>query len=342
MPTGSTLLVAVSGGADSTALLAGLHSIAHEFGLLLHAAHLHHGLRGEAADADLEAVRALCGHFEVPLTSARRDARRVLAERGWSGEAGLRRLRRGFLLGAARRARAVAIVTAHTADDQLETLLLRLARGAGLRGLGGMRDRAGGWIKPLLAATRADIEADLNRAGLAWREDATNASRDFARNRIRHDVVPALVAATGNTRPGLARRASRTAAEVRAADRVITAWARRRLARISRFQPGEVRLDSRGVAPYPSAARRIVLRLLWDRLTGGREGLTHQHVAGLFQLIDSGGPGSEVRLPGGYRAIREAHEVLILPGPVRKPAGTGARSTECIAQHEAHEGATET
>ena len=135
----ATLLVAVSGGADSTALLIGLANLSRDLGFRLHAAHLHHGLRGAEADADLEFVRALCGRLGVPLTAARWDTRARLRRRGLSGQAGLRTLRREFLLAAARRAGARAIVTAHTADDQLETLLMRLARGAGLSGLPGMR-----------------------------------------------------------------------------------------------------------------------------------------------------------------------------------------------------------
>ncbi len=334
--------MAVSGGADSTALLAALHSIAPEFGLSLRAAHLHHGLRGAEADADLEAVRALCARLGVPLATARRDARRVLAERGWSGEDGLRRLRRAFLAAAARRAGAAAIATGHTADDQLETLLLRLARGAGLRGLGAMRERTGRWIKPLLEATRADLEADLTRAGLAWREDASNASRAHARNRVRHDVVPALLAAAGGTRPGLARRAARSAAEVRAAERAIASQWGRSLGRVSRIEGGVLRLDSRGVAPYPSAARHLALRLLWRRLAGNGEALTRRHLDGLCRLLDAGRASSSVGLPGGYRAVRESHDIVILPGPAPRSRRPGAPSTERLAPHPPHGGASET
>src|SRR5215831_4892350 len=176
LPAGSTLLVAVSGGADSAALLVALASLAREFGLALHAAHLNHGLRGADADADLQHVRGLCERFDIPLAAARWDCAARMRRRGLSGEAGLRTLRREFLLRCMRNAGAVAIATAHTADDQLETLLMRLARGAGLTGMAGMRARHGVWLKPLLHATRADVERDLRRHGLAWREDASNAT----------------------------------------------------------------------------------------------------------------------------------------------------------------------
>ena len=201
LPRGVTLLVAVSGGADSTALLAGLARVAPEFGLALEAAHLHHGLRGAAADLDLRFVRKLCARLGVPLLAARCDAPSLMRRYGLAGENGLRVLRRRFLRAAMRRAGAAAIATAHTADDQLETVLMRLLRGAGLTGLGGMRERHGAWLKPLLDATRLEVAADLRRARIAWREDATNLDPAWTRNRVRHRAIPALLAALD---PGLA------------------------------------------------------------------------------------------------------------------------------------------
>ena len=139
LPAGSTLLVAVSGGADSTALLVALASLARESGLVIRAGHLHHGLRGAEADSDLVHVRELCERLQIPLAAARWDCTARMRRRGLRGEAGLRVLRREFLLAAARRTGASAIATAHTADDQLETLLMRLARGTGFTGMAGMR-----------------------------------------------------------------------------------------------------------------------------------------------------------------------------------------------------------
>src|SRR5262249_44691395 len=153
--------------------------------------------RGADADADLVHVRELCERLNIPLTAARWDCAARMRRRGLSGEAGLRGRRGGVFLSCMRRARAGATAPAHTSDDQLETVLMRLARGTGLTGLAGMRARHGVWIKPLLGATRADIERDLRQAGQGWCEDASNASPRFTRNRVRHGAVPALLEALG-------------------------------------------------------------------------------------------------------------------------------------------------
>src|SRR5439155_7287111 len=255
------------------------------------------GLRGADSDADRAHVQALCAELGVPLVAARWNMGRRMRTRGLSGEAGLRTLRREFLIAATRRAGADAIATAHTADDQLETLLMRIARGTGLRGLGAMAPRRGPWIKPLLLATRRDVEHDLTRAGIAWREDASNAGRAYLRNRIRHDVIPALEAAVGPpsgrhrattslgqdrlARDRMTRSAAALTAEIRSASRVLERGASRVLARVCRIQAGEFGLDSGRVATYPLAFRWTLLRLLWKRIAPASVGLTRRHLEAL-------------------------------------------------------------
>ena len=172
--SGGRVLVAVSGGADSTALLLGLHRLRSELELDLAAAHLHHGLRGSDADADLAFVRSLCDRLGLPLIAARWNTAARMRRRGLSGHAGLRTLRRREFL-ARRGAAGARRVDRHGAHGgrSLDTLLMRLARGAG-SWPGRMSPRRGPWLKPLLAATRAEVEAELVPMCQPWREDASN------------------------------------------------------------------------------------------------------------------------------------------------------------------------
>jgi len=311
--------VAVSGGADSTALLWALVSLAREHRLHLHAAHLHHGLRGRDADADLAHVRALCATLAVPLTAARWDCAARMRRRGLSGEAGLRTLRHEWLTSVARRTRAAAIATAHTADDQLETLLLRLGRGTGLTGAAGMRARRGAWLKPLLEATRADLEADLRRAGVAWREDASNASAAHARNRVRHAVVPALLDALGVPagdpavrRAGLARRAQALARELGNAHATLARAATRALTRLER----DGGLDRRGLARLPAPIGRLVIRRWWSARGPQGEsaiGLTARPLAALERSLAGPRRTFQVPLPQGWTAVAGGDTLRLVP-----------------------------
>jgi tRNA(Ile)-lysidine synthase len=209
------------------------------------------------------------------------------------------------------------IATAHNADDQLETLLLRLARGTGLRGLSGMRPKNGMWIKPLLAAPRADIEADLTAAGESWREDGSNRDPRYARTLVRHNVIPALARAVAapdadlaQVRAGLARRAVSATRELAGAERLIARSAARILARHARFRRGEIALDSRALDSYPAVTQRTALRLLFERPGYAGQRLTQRHLNALQSLIATTRGGSRVDLPDGWRAVRDRGHIL--------------------------------
>ncbi|HVQ74346.1 MAG TPA: tRNA lysidine(34) synthetase TilS, partial [Candidatus Binatia bacterium] len=211
---GETVLVAVSGGADSVALLHVLHDLAPRLGLTLHAGHVHHGLRVEA-DQDAELVAGHCRQLGIAVHLERVciDRARTDGDEPWAGfEAEARRVRYRAFRRLAAVAGAGCVATAHTADDQAETVLMRLAQGAGPRGLAGIPPVRGPFIRPLIEVSRAEIEADLRRRGMVWADDAMNRDPRFLRTRIRHEILPLLEAHfQPSPRPSLVARLCRSA-----------------------------------------------------------------------------------------------------------------------------------
>ncbi len=189
---GERLLVALSGGADSVALLCLLHEAAVELGCPVHAAHVHHHLRGAEADADAAYCAELCARLDVPFL-----VRHLTATRppGSSPEAWWRRQRYEALDSAREQAGCAAVATAHTRDDQAETVLLKLLRGAGPRGVAGIRRRSGTIIRPLLDFRRTELRTFLTGRGVSWREDATNADPGLPRAWVRTQLLPVLASA---------------------------------------------------------------------------------------------------------------------------------------------------
>ena len=184
------VLVGLSGGRDSVALL---HVLLQQ-GCCVHACHVHHGIRGTAADADAEFCRTLCERLNVPFEQHRINVPALAEARRVSLETAARTARRELLAAAAARCGTNCVALAHHADDQAETVLFRLARGAaGYRGMQPIHAAQGIlWLRPLLEYTRSNITHYLEALGESWVEDATNAVADVARNRIRLEVLPAL------------------------------------------------------------------------------------------------------------------------------------------------------
>ena len=203
-PQGGICTVALSGGADSTALLCCLHMMKEELGLDLRAVHIHHGIRGAEADRDAAFCEALCRRLAVPLKTVRVDVPAFAAERGLSTETAARLLRYEALGEAAP---AGEIATAHHAEDNAETVLFHLIRGTGMNGLTGIPARSGRIIRPLLDADKKEIFAFLLGIGQNYTDDSSNESDDAARNRIRHHLLPLLHAEN----PAAVRHICRTA-----------------------------------------------------------------------------------------------------------------------------------
>ena len=189
---GMKVVVGVSGGADSVCLLAGLVSLREELGISLVAVHVEHGIRGEESLADAAYVAELCERWNVKLSVERIDVEAVARERGLTVEEAGRTVRYEVFARIAREQSADRIAVAHNRNDQAETVLWNLARGSGVRGLGGIRPVRGRIIRPLLFTERSEIEAYLRAQGIRWRTDRTNLETAYTRNRIRLELLPWL------------------------------------------------------------------------------------------------------------------------------------------------------
>ena len=185
---GDVVTVALSGGADSVSLLYALLAVSDELGITVNAAHLNHSIRGEEAERDQQFVTNLCKKLKVELFCEKRDVPAFAKENGLSLELAARKVRYEFLEGVAQG----KVATAHTASDNLETMIFNLARGTSLKGLSGIPVKRGIYIRPLILCTRQNVEDYCKENEISFVTDSTNLSDDYSRNKIRHNVIPVL------------------------------------------------------------------------------------------------------------------------------------------------------
>jgi tRNA(Ile)-lysidine synthase len=322
------VLVAVSGGTDSVALLDALARWRTGADLpaasrTLFVAHLNHSLRGEESDADEEFVRAAAEQLGLSAL-IERAAVAAAAQAGRRNlEATARSLRYEFLERAASECGARYVATAHTRDDQVETILLRLLRGSGAAGLRAIRptfqlQSGASLIRPLLDVTRAEVLAHCAHYQLTFKHDSSNDSRDFTRNRVRHELLPLL--RTFNPRAGeaLIRAASRAAED----DDFLSALAGEFVAVAAHDDALELHL----IADLHAALRRRVLRAWVEAARGDLRRIDAAHLLALDRLAAGGEGGSYVELPGGWRVRRERGRLRLsagapsgLPGDKKPP-----------------------
>jgi len=298
---GSTFVVALSGGADSVSLLHALHSIG-TFRLV--AAHLDHQLRPDSA-GDANFCRRLCRSLHIPLRVGRADVRARAARDGGGIEESARVERYAFLEAVRAREAADCILLAHTRDDQAETVLLRLLRGSGSRGLGAMRPRAGRIRRPMLRVTRRDVLDHLRRHGLSWREDPSNVDPAFLRNRVRHELIPYL---ESRFNPAIRETLARTASVLAEEADVLSGLAS---AIPVALVDGVAILPKAAVQAAPRAVARIAVRNA-VRAAGGLRGVSLGHVDAIAALAArTSSSGRRVPLPGGREAAIHFDEVRV-------------------------------
>ena len=336
------VVVAVSGGPDSVALLDMLVRLASTTPCRIHIAHLNHLLRGDDSTADADFVHALAQKLNLPATIESTDVRREARDTARGIEEVARELRYRFLLATAQKARADLIATGHTMSDQAETFLMRLARGAGGRGLAAMRpitkahaferdegDVAGDaphrphplLIRPLLAITREEVEEYCSERGLAFRTDASNASLDYARNRVRHEVVAALKQVNPRVVEHISSAANLIASDQDALDALACSLLDQAQQQSSRtdsaYKVSAYKAPAYKVLAFvgqPTALRRRMIIEAIRRERGSAEviraEIESKHVMAVEGLLDERMSGARINLPEGLEVWRE-YDLLV-------------------------------
>lgn len=317
---GNRLVVAVSGGPDSVCLLHIMHRLSQSWGWSLVVAHLEHGLRGASSLGDALFVQSMAARLGWPVVIERRDINAIINERGGSVQDVCRQERQAFLQLTARTWDAQAILLAHHAGDQAETILLHLIRGAGLGGLVGMaaRDITLGdtaYVRPMIRESKAAIMAYLRQQGIGFRVDASNATTDYARNRLRLEIMPLLAAINPEVESTIARSAELLQAE----EQYLAQLALAALQRSKPPKPESLSLIVSAFANYPLAIKRRVLRLVWQELSGGPQNLSFVHVEAALALLGQE-VGSATSWPLDWQ-VRRGYDRLVwesVESPVNK------------------------
>ena len=321
---GQGVLVAVSGGLDSVALAHALHGLAEREGLALSIGHVNHGLRGGESEADQAAVEALGARLGLRVEVARAEPGRLREGRSSRDRPTLqeaaRTLRYQALAELAERCGADHVATAHNADDQAETVLLRLLRGTGPDGLGGIPERSpdGRIVRPLLGVSREAIERFGRERGLEWREDRSNSRLVYARNRLRLRWLPGLAR---DFNPRLLRAIGSLAEAQRQDAAWIAALVEREAA--SRFsrEGAWLRIDAKDWSALPEALARRLARSALQRCGAARH-VTRVHLERMQRFLRGARTGSAIELPGDLRLRRDRDGYRLGPAPA--PPGADA------------------
>ena len=308
IPQGSILVVAVSGGADSMALADGMAQLFKEGYCQPHVLHVEHGLRGDEALADAELVRKFCEAKGLPFTCVHVDVKAYAMQNKLSTEEAARKLRYAALKEQAQALNAEYILTAHHSDDQAETVLLKLLRGAGTEGLSGMQVRSGKILRPLLHLTREHLENYCALQNITYCYDSTNADLHYTRNKIRQELLPYL---EQNYNPAIKKALVQCAEILQEDDACLNQMAQEKFQALANCTNAGVILDVRKWQDSPAALRKRILRQAYF-LAGGKE-LGYRHTEALDVICLRKTSGKYLKLPQKMIASYNRGKLLIQP-----------------------------
>jgi tRNA(Ile)-lysidine synthase len=328
--SGHAVVLAVSGGADSVAMLHMMARLRASLQIELIVAHVNHGMRPDAAE-DALFVEAMAQRMGLPCVCATVDVPAYRHQHRLSPEDAARRLRYGCLRAMARQRGADRIAIAHTADDQAETILMRLLRGAGLRGLAGIPPRRGAIIRPLIRVQRRDILAFLHTHHIPFREDPSNQQRQYLRNRLRLDLMPHL---RQQYNPRLTETLCTTAHLLSEDEAALEALAHEHLQMVRLpGQPAQVGLCLTRLRSLPMALQRRLLRQALCEVSGHLHDITAQHIAAILRLVQTDAGSRRVTLPHQLLAERR-YDILLIQRHASQPPLAGEVSVRIPGQCE--------
>lgn len=335
---GDHVLAAVSGGADSVAMLVLLDEVREKLSLEVSCAHFEHGIRGKASLGDMLFVQALCERMKIPCYTQRADVPAYAKENGLGLEEAARKLRYAFLEQTAEKAGAAYIALAHHALDQAETVLMHAARGSDIRGLCAMQARRGRVVRPLLDWSPEALRAYLKERGERWREDETNGDEVYTRNRIRAEVMPALMEAY----PGAVSALCRLACAAQRDEAYFEAEIQQLSLTRRKLVDGVALIREELAAVDAALLSRVLAHELTEHGFGTQDAQTIARIAAAVRS----GDGESVNLTGGAHACTGGRYVCLIHGQVSVPETPLAPDGETVTPYgvfsvrKAHDGET--
>lgn len=336
------VVVGVSGGPDSVALLHFLYAIRDKYDLSIHAAHINHMLRGKESDGDTQYVQDLCTRLGIPCSVIYANITSLSKDEGISLEEAGRKARYDFFIDTANKINATKIALAHNMNDQAETVLMRIMRGTGLDGLCGIKPiRDGLYIRPLIHTQRSDIERYCEINNLMPRIDSTNLKPLYTRNKIRLELIPYI---KGNYNSNIEYTLSSMAEILSIDNDFINGYANNIFQNIAAYKEYEISLNIQAIMSLHDSIKKRILRKAVEKMKGNLTGIENKHIELMLNIMDRGLTGSAVELPGNLTAkvsynnliiVKSVDELaqkfccdLIIPGVIHIPLIQGSMKSE--------------